>query len=603
MAFNMSSVPDYDDLPKVEGMPKGCAWGVFDQDGKKDKVGTLNFLTPEVVRNAALEVKDGVSISLNWPINAMNKLNFPGRAASEHKILYIPESMAALPFDQGKSWDDEISFNTQCSSQWDSLCHFQHQDSGLAYNGANPDREALSVESTELNTMPTLDHWHSRGCLAGRGVLLDYAAYAEEKGLDFHPFDGNRITVDDLEACAAHQKVEFRPGDILLVRTGATEVVDKMDPVGLGKMAAAKLTGLHGYEETARWLWNKRFAAAASDSSSFEAFPPLKPDGSVGGMKDLALHTYCLSFFGMSIGELWDLKYLSDHISISYPNTGLQFNNASPLLLLGIPTQLGTNIFIFAVCHLNDDVLDTGLLFNIKGCVDCDTSIKTDYVTSTVTGGTAEESGVPETIKASSATPDITNNDVLESIAATSVDAVDTQTSAIGTTDVVSSDETETATLSTAVETVNQPTNAGTITESLPIQKTTTATGTDSPSSIETASSSTSQATSEDSTDTSIGSESQLSSAMMVSNSQTAVTSTPSTFNFHSSTAKSSLASAQTDTSASPTSVTEAISDHIATPYPTADNDYTKGYNITKTEPATTVTTIIYTTANPHKPD
>lgn len=222
----------------------------------------------------------------------MNKLNFPGRAASEHKILYIPESMAALPFDQGKSWDDEIAFNTQCSSQWDSLCHFQHQDSGLAYNGANPDREALSVDSTESNTMPTLDHWHSRGCLAGRGVLLDYAAYAEEKGLDFHPFDGNRITVDDLEACAAHQKVEFRPGDILLVRTGATEVVDKMDPIGLGKMAAAKLTGLHGCEETARWLWNKRFAAAASDSSSFEAFPPLKPDGSVGGMKDLGEFNY-----------------------------------------------------------------------------------------------------------------------------------------------------------------------------------------------------------------------------------------------------------------------------------------------------------------------
>ncbi|SPJ71472.1 uncharacterized protein FTOL_01200 [Fusarium torulosum] len=311
MAFNMSSVPDYDDLPKVEGMPKGCAWGVFDQNGEKDKVGTLNFLTPEVVRNAALEVKDGISISLNWPINAMNKLNIPGRAASEHKILYIPESMAALPFDQGKSWDDEIAFNTQCSSQWDSLCHFQHQDSGLAYNGANPDREALSVNSTESNTMPTLDHWHSRGCLAGRGVLLDYAAYAEEKGLDFHPFDGNRITVNDLEACAAHQKVEFRPGDILLVRTGATEVVDKMDPIGLGKMAAAKLTGLHGCEETARWLWNKRFAAAASDSSSFEAFPPLKPDGSVGGMKDLALHTYCLSFFGMSIGELWDLSRLA----------------------------------------------------------------------------------------------------------------------------------------------------------------------------------------------------------------------------------------------------------------------------------------------------
>ncbi|CAG7563811.1 unnamed protein product [Fusarium equiseti] len=311
MAFNLSSVPDYDDLPEVKDMPKGCAWGVFDRDGKKDMVGTLNLLTPDVVRNAALEVKDGISISLNWPINAMTNLSVPGRAAPEHKILYIPESMAALPFEQGKSWDDEISFNTQGSSQWDSLCHFQHQDSGLAYNGANPTREALSVDSTESNTMPTLDHWHSRGCIVGRGVLLDYAAYAEEKNIEFHPFDGHRITVEDLEACAAYQNVEFQPGDILLIRTAATEVVDKMDPAGLAKMMAAKLSGLHGCEETARWLWNKRFAAAASDSSSFEAFPPLKPDGSIGGMKDLVLHAYCLSFFGMPIGELWDLSKLA----------------------------------------------------------------------------------------------------------------------------------------------------------------------------------------------------------------------------------------------------------------------------------------------------
>lgn len=64
MAIQASSVPDFDDLPKVEGMPQGCAWGVFDQDGKKDTVGTLNFLTPNVVKAAATEVKDGVSISL-----------------------------------------------------------------------------------------------------------------------------------------------------------------------------------------------------------------------------------------------------------------------------------------------------------------------------------------------------------------------------------------------------------------------------------------------------------------------------------------------------------------------------------------------------------
>lgn len=63
---NSQVLPDFDNLPPVEGMPKGCAWGLFDKDGKKDLLGTLNLLTPEVVKNAAAEVKDGVSISLEY---------------------------------------------------------------------------------------------------------------------------------------------------------------------------------------------------------------------------------------------------------------------------------------------------------------------------------------------------------------------------------------------------------------------------------------------------------------------------------------------------------------------------------------------------------
>ncbi|KAK7427026.1 hypothetical protein QQZ08_006453 [Neonectria magnoliae] len=240
-AFDLNSAPDFDDLPKVEGMPQDCAWGVFDGDGEKDIVGTLNFLTPEVVKAAA-----------------------------------------------GK-----------------------HQPIGLAYNGAEASMEALSVESTASNPMPTLDHWHARGCIVGRGVLIDFKAFAEENRITFHPFGSDRISVEDIEACAAHFGVELRPGDILLVRTSATEVVDKMDPVDLDKMGAGTLSGLHGSEQTA----------------SFEAFPSLKPDNSIGGMKDLdtrtqveteaareqgiMLHTYLLNRFGMSIGELCDLSKLS----------------------------------------------------------------------------------------------------------------------------------------------------------------------------------------------------------------------------------------------------------------------------------------------------
>jgi hypothetical protein len=60
----MAYLPKFDDLPPVEGMPQGCAWGVFDKNGNKDLLGTLNLLTPEVVKDAAAEVRQGLSISL-----------------------------------------------------------------------------------------------------------------------------------------------------------------------------------------------------------------------------------------------------------------------------------------------------------------------------------------------------------------------------------------------------------------------------------------------------------------------------------------------------------------------------------------------------------
>lgn len=168
--------------------------------------------------------------------------------------------------------------NTQCSTQWDSLVHWQHQSSGLAYNGAKPTAEDLSKATTAENEMPTLDHWHARGGLVARGVLVDYKRYAEERGL---PLSGPvRLTVADIEAAAAAQSVEFRPGDVFFIRTGFTEVIDRSTLMMLMGTMVLGFIGVHGCEETARWFWDKRFAAVASDTPSFEAYPPVKEDGS-----------------------------------------------------------------------------------------------------------------------------------------------------------------------------------------------------------------------------------------------------------------------------------------------------------------------------------
>jgi hypothetical protein len=59
-------LPDFHHLPKVKGMPQGCAWGLFDKDGKKDVLGTINLLTPDVVKAALAEARDGISMSLKY---------------------------------------------------------------------------------------------------------------------------------------------------------------------------------------------------------------------------------------------------------------------------------------------------------------------------------------------------------------------------------------------------------------------------------------------------------------------------------------------------------------------------------------------------------
>lgn len=267
-----TNLPDFDSLPKVKDIPQGCAWGVFDKDGKKDNLGCLNLLTPKVVQEAFKEARDGVSISLNWPIGAINNPGF-SRKGLEHKVLSFKET----PFDVW-AFDDEIEFNTQCSSQWDSLVHFAHQPSGLNYNGTQPSRDDLVQGFGKVDAdkaLPTLNHWHDRGGLVGRGVLLDYRAYAQEKGIKYDCFDAHAISVQDLEDVAKHQGTKFKHGDILIVRSGFTEDLGAASAEEQERMLGThKAVGVKGCKETARWVWNHHFAAVAGDALAFEVLPP-----------------------------------------------------------------------------------------------------------------------------------------------------------------------------------------------------------------------------------------------------------------------------------------------------------------------------------------
>ena len=195
-------------------------------------------------------------------------------------------------------WDDELDFNTQFSSQWDSLCHVT-STSGITYNGAKVTQETLDAQSaTTENPLPTIDHWHSRGGIVGRGVLIDFKSYFEETtGSAFDNLDGYSITVEEIETVAKHQKVEFKPGDILIVRTGYTELLEKPTPEDFAKMHQRTLAGVLGDEETARWVWNRRIAAVAGDAIAFESMPAINEDGTGDFGKNPGMFFFFLFYF------------------------------------------------------------------------------------------------------------------------------------------------------------------------------------------------------------------------------------------------------------------------------------------------------------------
>jgi len=88
------ALPTFDELPSFQNF-KGCAWDVW---GKDDQLGTVNLLTPDVVKRAsAEEILTGKSVSLNWPVNLPSKPLF-GRKVPE--INMKPRGEVAIRDDE-----------------------------------------------------------------------------------------------------------------------------------------------------------------------------------------------------------------------------------------------------------------------------------------------------------------------------------------------------------------------------------------------------------------------------------------------------------------------------------------------------------------------
>jgi len=281
-------VPSYDQLPVREGAPPGSAWGVFGDD---DEVGTINLMTPERVRAAAAEIRSGRPFALNLPINIPDPPLFT-RGKHTHTIKTFGAEMSFV-------LDDYLdNFYPQASSQWDALCHVMHPSLG-AYNGV-PHNEITGRGGTRLG----IDNLARRG-IAGRGVLADIARFYERSGKVINYTKPESIPLEDLEATLKAQKTALKAGDILLIRIGWTKFYLSASPELKEELARETVVpGIEGTARMARWLWDHHIAAVASDSPALEALPKAQGED--------FLHFHMLAFFGMPIGEMWNLERLAD---------------------------------------------------------------------------------------------------------------------------------------------------------------------------------------------------------------------------------------------------------------------------------------------------
>src|SRR5262245_12113860 len=266
-------------------------WGKW---GPDDELGTLNYITPERIAAACRLAITGKVFALGIPLDRNGPQS--GTRARFNPIHTMfrdggdaprtPEEVRAMEGYGGS--DDWIVMPLQCVTQWDSLAHVF--DEGKMYNGY--DATLVTSSGAARNSIDK-----TKDKIVGRGVLLDVARHKGVRALN----PGYAITVADLEATAAAQKVQVQRGDVLLIRTGhMSRYLDKGDwrHFDLDESPGVSV-------HTAPWMHAREIAAVASDNYAVEVRPSeLPPFRS-------PFHICAIPNMGLTLGEIFFLEELA----------------------------------------------------------------------------------------------------------------------------------------------------------------------------------------------------------------------------------------------------------------------------------------------------
>jgi len=265
-------------------------WGKW---GPEDQLGTLNYITPDVVRRSAQMVRRGATFSLAIPFDSTGpQINQPRRFNPIHRMILTGADFTTGAFTRpgGVGFtDDMVIMALQCATQWDALAHCFLD--GKLYNGY--DANLVSSQGAKKNGIQNMARY-----VVTRGVLLDIPRV---KNLEWLA-PGYAITTADLDAALRAHRVTVGAGDALLIRTGQMTMCRRQG--GWGDYAGGDAPGLSFH--TAGWLAERHIAAVATDTWGME----VRPNEIPGTYQPL--HQVLIPGMGMLVGEIFELDGLAE---------------------------------------------------------------------------------------------------------------------------------------------------------------------------------------------------------------------------------------------------------------------------------------------------
>jgi kynurenine formamidase len=274
----------------VELADRLCNWDRWDRD---DGVGALNLITPGKRLEGSAAVRSGEAFSLGFELRPdLPQPPNSGRLNPVHLMTEVPGDFPA-GWDGPVSADDFLSMAVHAATHWDALSHFFHR--GRMYGGISAEEVTATYGAKRNDIVPVARR------LVTRGVLADVARH---RGLDVLP-PAAGIGADELQDVLDAQRVEVRPGDALLVRTGLLGATVRSGAWTEFAQCGPNLPRNPGIAVDALPLLHELgVCAIACDNWAVEQ--------TTGGPPDFPVHELALVYMGMILGENFELDALAD---------------------------------------------------------------------------------------------------------------------------------------------------------------------------------------------------------------------------------------------------------------------------------------------------